>query len=211
MKKVLLLFTAIGLSLILVACGSSTDKDSTTDEEVVKSKLDEDKEMVLNSRDIEREVVKKLDDSEDIWTYYDDATHEETWEGMKFNIEKVVVSDNAPGINEDREEVVSSAVGIKMTIENTTEDKVYTTYPDMATLVTSTGEQIEADMYVSDRLGGDIHEGVIKQGDIYFYLERGGASDIEWIKLNWNNSYDDPDGDYEKGLYQDLSVKIQLK
>jgi len=88
---------------------------------------------------------------------------------------------------------------------------MYTTYPDQATLVTSTGEQIVADMFLSDHLGGEIHEGVVKQGDVFFYLERGAASEIEWVKLEWSSSYDDPEGNYDNDLYNDHSVKLQLK
>ena len=114
-------------------------------------------------------------------------------------------------LDDNGKEVTSSAVGVKMKIENTTADKIYTTYPDQATLVTSTGEQVEADMWLSDNLGGEIHEGVIKEGNIIFYLERGKAEEIDWIKLTWSNSYEDPDGNYDNDLYDDQEVKLELK
>lgn len=200
MKKLsFLLFTVLFVT-ILTSCGSSVDKIDTNEEEEVQPKTND-----------EKEVEENLANSEDIWTYYDDATYEETWEGVKFNIEKVVVSDEAPGFDDNGDEIISSAVGVKMTVENLTEDEIYTTYPDQALLVTSTGEQIDADMLLSDHLGGEIHEGVIKQGDIYFYLERGSALEIDWVKLNWDSSYEDPSGDYEKDIYEEHSVKLELK
>ena len=67
-------------------------------------------------------------------------------------------------------------------------------------------QQVEADMWQSDDLGGEIHEGVIKEGNIFFYLERGEAESIEWVKLTWNNSYSDPDGNYENDIYYDQEV-----
>ncbi|MED4991016.1 hypothetical protein [Parageobacillus toebii] len=41
------------------------------------------------------------------------------------------------------------------------------------------------DMLVSDPLGGEIDKGVIKEGDVIWYLQRGNAEKIEWIKLKW--------------------------
>lgn len=189
--------------LILAACGENeaTKELDAKDTEKAEAKTEE------NASESKKD---ESEEDEDIWTYYEDANWEGTWEGLKFTIQKAVVSDKAPQIV-DGEEIIGSAVGVKMQVENTTADKVYTTYPDQATLVTSTGEQVEADMWVSDDLGGDIHEGVIKEGNVIFYLERGNAEAIEWIKLTWSNSYSDPDGNYENDQYQDQEVKLQLK
>ncbi|MBM7600492.1 hypothetical protein JOC34_002883 [Virgibacillus halotolerans] len=121
----------------------------------------------------------------DPWTYYEDATWEGDFNGLKTKIEKVVVTEKAPTVEDEKAE--ESAIGVKFTIENTSDHK-FTTYPDQATLVTSTGEQVEADMLISDDLGGDIHEGVIKEGDVLFYLERGEAESVEWIKLEWSET-----------------------
>lgn len=210
MKKIGLLLTSIFLIFVLTACGSESDKMSTEGDEEIPAKTSEEDEDDIEESEVE-EVEEELEDSDDIWTYYDDASHEETWEGLDFKIEKVAVSDEAPGFDEDGEETVSSAVGVKFIVENTTEDKVYTTYPDQATLVTSTGEQIDADMLLSDDVGGEIHEGVIKDGGIYFYLDRGSALEIEWVKMNWDSSFEDPDGNYDNDIYKEHSVKLELK
>ncbi|MBZ9536901.1 hypothetical protein KGR20_22340 [Cytobacillus oceanisediminis] len=207
MKKLLLLCLTLVLSVVMAACGSDATDIKQSDDEKAKAKTDQ---TELADKENSEEADSK-EKEEDIWTYYDDAKWEDSWEGLKFTIQKAVVSDKAPGLDDSGNEITTSAVGVKMQIENTTSDKIYTTYPDQATLVTSTGEQVDADMFISDHLGGEIHEGVIKEGNIIFYLERGNAESIEWIKLTWSNSYEDPDGDYEKDLYKDTEVKLELK
>lgn len=143
----------------------------------------------------------------EIWTYYNDASWSDEFNGLKVEIQKVVVSDIAPTMSD--ESANASAVGIKFSMENTT-DHVFTTYPDQAVLVTSTGEQIEMpDMWLSDDLGGDIHEGVIKEGNVIWYLERGQAEAIEWIKLEWN-AEDTAVEDFSKA-YHTFAPKIELK
>lgn len=203
MKKLLLLCLALVLSVVMAACGSDATEIKESDGEKAKAKIDQ-TELADKETSDEKE-------EEDIWTYYNDAKWEDTWEGLKFSIQKAVVSDKAPGLDDNGNEITTSAVGVKMQIENTTNDKVYTTYPDQATLITSTGEQVEADMTYSDNLGGEIYEGVIKEGNLIFYLERGNAESIKWIKLTWSNNYEDPNGDYDKDLYNDTEVKLELK
>lgn len=204
MKKTLSVMGTLLLSLgILTACGGNEATKELEENDTEKS------EAKVNSSDSENK--EEATKEEDIWTYYEDADWEGTWEGLKFTIQKAVVSDKAPMLDDNGKKVTSSAVGVKMKIENTTADKIYTTYPDQATLVTSTGEQVEADMWLSDNLGGEIHEGVIKEGNIIFYLERGKAEEIDWIKLTWSNSYEDPDGNYDNDLYDDQEVKLELK
>lgn len=196
----LLLFLSVGT---LVACGGEVDTIQQTEDEKAKAKTEQ------TTADVEpAEVVEEEEEAttaEDIWTYYEDANWEGTWEGLKFTVQKVVVSDQAPKLGENGEEIIGSAVGVKMQVENTSADKIYTTYPDQATLVTSTGEQVSADFWVSDNLGGEIHEGVVKEGDLIFYLERGEATAVEWVKLIWSNSYSEDD------LYHDQEVKLELK
>lgn len=191
----------------LGACSSETTLKEEPDE-VVEPKTGDVSTETTDTTTAEEETEAE---AEDIWTYYENATHEEVWEGLTIKVDGVAVSDEAPGMDDSGNEIITSAVGVKFNIENTTADKMYTTYPDQATLVTSTGEQVEANMWESGDVGGDIHEGVIKDGDVFFYLERGAASEIEWIKLEWSSSYSDPDGNYENDIYHDHSVKIELK
>lgn len=146
------------------------------------------------------------DKKDDVWTYYEDATWKDDYKGFKSKIKKVAISDKAPAADGSDEE--QSAVGVQMKLNNTTKDK-FTTYPDQAELVTSTGEQLDAEMFLSDKLGGEYDEGVKKHGGVYWYLKDGKAKDIKWIKLKWNihkgaeDEIESPDKDYEVKLKLD--------
>lgn len=152
--------------------------------------------------------TKKEDKKDDVWTYFNGTKWSEDFKGLKFEIEKAVVTDKAPA--EDRSDKLESAVGVKMKITNTTKEK-FTTYPDQAVLVTSTGEQIDMPSIIaSDHLGGEIDEGVTKEGAVVWYLKKAGtAKDIKWVKLKWDarqgaaNKFDSESKEFE--------IKLELK
>lgn len=190
-------FLSAAIMLLLAACGDDIEiqgekSAAKTGEDVVSSDEEDDGDA---------------DESDDIWTYYDDATWSEDFNGLKMEIQKVVVTNDAP--SEDGSEGTQSAVGVKFKMENTTEDK-FTTYPDQAELVTSTGEQIDMpDTWLSDHLGGEIDKGVIKEGDIVWYLERGEADKIEWIKMSWS-AREGPEDDFDAES-KEFEVELELQ
>lgn len=201
MNKLSIAILTILVAVVLSACGDNEVTTELEKNDTEKAEAKVDKEEPATSE------VETEEQSEDIWTYYNDATWSEDFNGLKTTIQKVVVTDKAPTVEDESAEV--SAVGVKFSIENTS-DHVFTTYPDQAILVTSTGEQIDMpDMWISDSLGGDIHEGVIKEGNVIWYLERGEAAAIEWIKLEWT-SEDTGIEDFELA-YKTHTVELQLK
>jgi hypothetical protein len=201
MRKLLLI--PLFLLFLLGAC-SDVDTIQQNEDEKAKAKVGENANKESTNENKQNEKKK-----EDIWTYYENATWSDNFKGLKTTIQKVVVSDKAPGYDEEGNEITTSAVGVKFQIENTTEGK-FTTYPDQAVLVTSTGEQIDMpDMIVSDHIGGEIDKGVIKEGDVIWYLQRGNAEKIEWIKLKWSahvGGEDDLDGEMKE-----YEVELKLK
>lgn len=205
MRKMLLISTLI-LGLILNGCGSQESKDAENKpmNAEVKSQVDEPAKDTEVQPDKTNEV--QTNDPDDIWTYYNDATWTDDFNGLVTTIEKVVVSDRAPK-DGDPDDLTGSAVGVKMKIQNTT-DRLFTTYPNQAELVTSTGEQISASMFYSDNIGGEIDEGVLKEGNVIWFLERGNAESIEWIKMKWNAIDGELFGDNERKEY---AIKLQLK
>jgi hypothetical protein len=195
----------IPLFLLLLTACNDVDTIQQSEDEKAKAKVGENASKESTNEDKQQNEKKK----EDIWTYYENATWSDNFKGLKTTIQKVVVSDKAPGYDEEGNEITTSAVGVKFQIENTTDGK-FTTYPDQAVLVTSTGEQIDMpDMLVSDQLGGEIDKGVIKEGDVIWYLQRGNAEKIEWIKLKWSahvGGEDELDGEMKE-----YEVELKLK
>ncbi|MCC3381876.1 hypothetical protein ACFQ5D_03095 [Paenibacillus farraposensis] len=223
MKKTLSL-TVAAIAAVTLLAGCGTDKTAIKDETPTQAKVESQPAKETSNAEPATtkegaapvEAEKKPDD---IWTYYNDAKWSDTWNGVKSSIEKVVVTDRAPK-KEDPNDFTASAVGgkfkieyttavgVKFKIENTTKN-LYTTYPDKAELVTSTGEQVQADMVISDHIGGEIEEGVIKDGIIFWFLKPGHASDIKWIKMKWYVTEGDGLGMNQKR--KEYSVKLELK
>lgn len=160
------------------------------------------------TKKVDAKPEKEEEKEADIWTYYDDANWSDDFNGLQMEIQKVVVTENAPTAEDEGAE--ESAVGMKFRMENTTDHK-FEAYPDQATLVTSTGEQIEADMFLSDNIGGEIDKGVIKEGDVLFYLERGEAEAVEWVKFEWfvTDVELDESGDYDNSM-KTIEVELEL-
>jgi hypothetical protein len=205
MKKLTLSLLAGLLTIGLAACGTdeATNELEKNDTDKAKAKTEE-KATPASSDTKEPEADAKKDE---IWTYYNDAKWSDNYEGFKSEILKVVVTDKAP--KPDDESAKVSAVGVKFRVENTTQEP-FTFYPDQAVLVTSTGEQIDMpDMWVSDDVGGEFDKGVIKEGNIIWYLERGEAEKIEWIKMKWSG-HKGPEDNIDAGL-KEYEVELKLK
>ncbi|OAT85968.1 hypothetical protein A6P54_17610 [Bacillus sp. MKU004] len=201
MKKIVYLLLAGAMTLMLAACGSDSAVEELDKNDTEKA------EAKTNGDAGKEEKTEEEAQEEDIWTYYNDAKWSDDYNGLKMEIQKAVVTDKAPTMED--ENAKASAVGVKFKMENTTDGK-FTFYPDQAVLVTSTGEQIDMpDMWVSDSIGGEIDKGVIKEGNIIWYLERGHAEDIEWIKLEFHG-YQGPEDDFESEM-KEYEVELQLK
>jgi hypothetical protein len=204
MKKIFLVLGTIFLMVMLAACGADSAKNELEKNDTNKAEAKTGDKASKADEDQEDEEEEK---AEDIWTYYDNAKWSDDYNGLKLEVQKVVVSDNAPTM--DDENANASAVGVKFRMENTTDGK-FTFYPDQAVLVTSTGEQIDMpDMWVSDSIGGEIDKGVIKEGNIIWYLERGNAEAIEWIKMSFTGHQGDED-DFEAET-KEYEFEIKLK
>jgi hypothetical protein len=201
-KRYAIFLVMIMAAVLFTAC-SNIDN---TSEDKTKAKTGE---KQTPNKEMKKEEAKKA--AEDIWMKYKGINAVDTGlKGIKVTLADVAVSDKVEA-EEDGKTVSKSVVAVHMLVENTTADKVFNVYPDQATLTTSTGEQVEIDMWESDDIGGEINEGVIKEGDIFFYLERGHAEEINWIKLTFSGDYTDPSGDYDKDIYYDYAMKVNLK
>ena len=94
-------------------------------------------------------------------------------------------------------------VTINMKTENTSDDTVGI-YPNQAVLTTNTGEQVDADIWLSDDLGGDFYGKVSKEGDVIFQLDSP-AEEISNMKLIIEGAHDTDYNSLSEQLHIDLS------
>ncbi|TCI58320.1 DUF4352 domain-containing protein, partial [Exiguobacterium sp. SH0S2] len=96
-----------------------------------------------------------------------ELTMNETMGSVKFNVNKVQtsrlnVAEEYLDMFDGKDEV--TLVVVNVTAENTVDDTIHF-YPDQGTLVTNPGEQIDADLWFSDDVGGDFLGKVKKEGN----------------------------------------------
>ncbi|MEH6944999.1 hypothetical protein [Bacillus sp. JJ722] len=134
------------------------------------------------------------------------------WQGdydngaLKFNIYGVsVTNDIKEAYKIEQAQPGYKAVSVWFGAENTT-DKKYVLGLNTAEIVTSTGEQVQMDMYLSKNISGDIHGGVKKEGDIIFVLENTeDVADITSIKFIFDAS--EEGGSNTKTIEADVKLK----
>lgn len=186
MKKSLVIMSSVlALGIGLAGCSSSDSASKKIDDNSTKTTAKTGDQQTKAPSTSSNSSASQQTKADDPWTYYNNATWSDDYNGLKMQVEKVVVTDKAPE-EADPTKKDASAVGIRFKMENTTQGK-FTAYPDQAILVTSTGEQIDMpSMLASDHLGGEIDLGVVKEGNVIWYLKRGHAADIKWIKLKFH-------------------------
>jgi hypothetical protein len=75
---------------------------------------------------------------------------------------------------------VVTLVGLEVEVQNTTSD-TNSIYPDQGTIVTNTGNQVDADLFFSDDVGGDFLGEVTKSGTVFFFFD-GDTESIENVR-----------------------------
>lgn len=210
MKK--LIFSAsLVLSLTaLAACGEEETKETTTTEETAATTETEEVEKEAAEEDVsepvetEEEAVatdEEVTESElgKMTVHYKNKEVNQTFESgtVKGSLNKIQVAtlEVAPDYKSmfDDQDIVT-VVTAEMTAENTVDETV-AFYPDQATLVTDTGKQVEADMLLSDSIGGDYLGAVKKEGNVIWVMPHDegitnvaihihGASDAEFNSLS---------------------------
>ena len=157
--------------------------------EIGSEELEMETESSMPFDDYDSEGVRESPDGPKIeyingarWLIFDSVIWENDFNGLITTINGIAVSDNMHYVSEES----VSAVVVKFRIENEA-GKLFTTFPDQAALVTSTGEQISRPkMWDSDLIGGEILPGERKEGQVVWHLKAGNAEQIEWIRLEWN-------------------------
>ena len=141
----------IGINLLfLSACSSPEDKKTVTQgsataqtESIVESSAEnttESSTVESNSATVDRAEYS--------------ANFSEDWNGLTTNINKVVIVELSDDEIEMQGLENKYAVQVYFEITNNS-DMDFDTYPDQATMVVE-GQQIEAEMFLSDSIGGEI-------------------------------------------------------
>ena len=73
-------------------------------------------------------------------------------------------------------------IGIGYTLENTSEDP-RNFFIDQAEIVTSTGEQLQPELMLSDGIQSQMAGAVSSTGIVFYILEDGTGEDLEWIDI----------------------------
>ncbi|MED4731497.1 hypothetical protein P9597_25850 [Aneurinibacillus migulanus] len=193
MKKIALIGVTTAL-LFLSACGEKPITQKTNEQPKQASIKHEKPSSEPSAKNEDNKTVTTLPNgviettvgnvttysNDKIYTYYKGANWEGNHNGLKTEVVHVALTDKYPL----KDGKLASVVNVKFKLHNTTQGK-FTTYPDQAQLITSTGEKIESPTFKSENIGGEIDKGATKEGILYFQLEKGNADKINWIQLFW--------------------------
>ena len=208
MNKILKNILAVGsIALLLTACGGKTNE--------VKSEPEKENETnatasVENNKKSDSSVGK-VDESEfgRLEVIKEKKNINDVFESgpIKLTITDVQISKVNPkpdykSMFNDKDEVTSVVIAVE--VENTS-DKTISFYPDQGTLVTNTKEQKEAELFLSDDVGGDFIGQVIKKGNIVFILDSK-ADEINNLKFVLGH----PSNENLENVGEDITVTYDI-
>jgi hypothetical protein len=111
----------------------------------------------------------------------------------------------APDLAEMMETEELDYVQMDLTVENTGEEDI-SFYASQATIATSTGEQLESDMWLSDHIDGDMMAGTSHSGSFFFVLENSNAEDVESVRITWSA----PSNEDFEDVGEDVDIEIEF-
>lgn len=131
------------------------------------------------------------------------------WAPAVVSIDEVKVNKIKPFT--DKEEHNSTYNGIILVHFKIQANQDLNMYPNQATLVTSDGQQVEANMYSSDDYDGEINKGVTKSGTTLFALTTmNSATDLKTLRLKWSGDYDTDNYDDNNSSHDyDITINLQ--
>lgn len=214
-KKLAIITLLLILSLTLFACGKKDEpqketKEAQTQESTESAETKEEtetpqeapaEENTSNSEWVEengakRRTVKDIDFNQTFTTGPFNITIE------RVQAIDIMTNDEMKSMFDGKDEITSIAMSVK--VENTSDDEL-NFYPDQAEIATDTKEQIEAEMLLSDRVGGEFKGQIIKEGTIIF-IANSKAEDINKLTL----FIDGPSNQDFDRVGEDLKIDIDL-
>ncbi|HET7580401.1 MAG TPA: DUF4352 domain-containing protein [Bacillales bacterium] len=128
-----------------------------------------------------KKQVKKVHGKKVTWWVYNQVNWVKDFYGLKINIEQIALTKEIPNIELGKK---TPAIRVKFKLSNSTKKK-FDVHPSRSTLSTSTGEDYQAAMYISNKSDGSIDPGESKTSTIGFYLPKdASAGKINWIRIH---------------------------
>lgn len=192
MKK-LVVGTSLAAALLLVGCGE--ESADTKKSESAAAKIEKKEETKSETKEVAAKEGQKVEKSEvgEKTPHFTNKnlSIKEKLGPINLSIDKIQtsrlkVSDAFKPTFGDKDEVTT--IVINMTLENTSDDTV-SVYPEQATLTTNTGEQIQAELFLSDQIGGEFIGKVKKSGNVLF-VAKSQPEDITSIKYILDGPHD---------------------
>lgn len=189
-------------SMMLVACGSGDSAEEDTSTEEGTEQVEEGKESVGDVIEAEggtREVISVANGIN------------ETIENGDFSItlREAQLSEFDPKgemeevFGKDPVGMVTANFEVKYKGEDTG-----TIYPDQSTLVTNTGHQVEAELFLSDSVGGEFYGEVTKEGEVFYIFDsKEDVKEIDNVRIIVGSGQNE---DWES-FGEDLEFSIDFK
>lgn len=174
----------------------STDSPYSADDES-SSNSDDELNLPDDTFNIKRAVEYKPD--------YSDSS----WAGTNVDIDKVKIATVKPQDYFDGENTYKPQ-GVILVHFKVTAGRDINFYPSQATLITSDGQQIDADSNNSDDFDGEINKGVTREGYIAFIVKKMSRPDsLDTLRLKWDSDYDTDDYDDDNSM-KTYDININL-
>lgn len=193
MKKILILFVSISLALFLTACSDSESSNSKSNDE--KETSQENKEEAKQEETKKEESNEKVTESEvgKLTVANQKKDLNQTVQSGPINLTINAIQTATLEPSESYKEMFDgkdkvTIVTINLSVENTSDDTIGF-YPDQGVLTTNTGEQANAEMFMSDEVGGDFYGKVKKEGNVIFQVNSE-AKEITQLKYIIDGAHD---------------------
>ncbi|WP_188208095.1 DUF4352 domain-containing protein [Alkalibacillus aidingensis] len=221
MKKISLLFMSLFLFIMIAACGAEQDD---TEDQGANGEDQEQQDDQENGDDAGpddegaeegEELAEEAEEAQPGDTIENEAgtftLHRKTEEAHTFEtgpitltIEQVATAsgelqgDMAEFMETDQLEYVQ----VDIHVENTSDDDI-TFYSSQGTMATSTGEQLDPDMWLSDHIEGDMMANTQSSGTFFYVLENSSAEDVENVRLVFSAPHDED--------WEDVGEKVDME
>lgn len=197
MKK--LFYVGLLAAFLLAACGEEETSNKNANKDIDETPKEEVSE---ESNVLESEIGKMttIYQNEDLNTLIESGSIKGTLNSIQY----ATLEPNPNNMFAFNDGETVTLITIDATINNTAGSNV-SFYPDQATLVTDTGQEVKADSSLSDAVGGDFVGTAKKEGSILWILKH--DENIKKITLHISGAIDEN----FNGLSEDLKVEIPFE